>query len=317
MESKKAVLAAFAANLSIAGAKFGGFLVTGSSSLLSESVHSLADSANQILLLVGNKHADTKPTRAHPFGKNGARYVYGFLVAIIIFTVGGMFSVYEGVHKIQHPEPLQHVWIAYLVLLFAILAEGFALRTALNATRKARKGRGFFHFIRRSRNPEYPVLLIEDSGALLGLTIAIIAITLTVLTGNGVYDGIGSVLIGILLISAAIMLAAETGSLLIGESAVPEECDQIATLLVDGQTITSLIHLRTLHVGPDVLLVTAKVGVPTGTTIEQIVVAVNAAEARIRTILPKAKYIFVEPDLARVGDIPKHPQMFPHDPGDE
>ncbi len=317
MESRKAVLAALGANISIACAKFGAFLVTGSSSMLSESIHSVADSTNQVLLLVGNKHADTKASRSHPFGKSGARYVYGFLVAIIIFTLGGIFSVYEGVHKIQHPEPLEHVWVAYAVLAFAILAEGFALHTALKATREARRERGFFHFIRRTRNPEYPVLLLEDSGALLGLLIALIAVTVSTITGNGLFDGIGSILIGILLISAAIMLAKETGSLLIGESAVQEESDQIADAIPDKTTLQRVIHLRTLHIGPDVLLVVAKVGVAPGTTIDDIAPAVNAAEERIRTLNPKAHYIFIEPDLEREGEAPAHPQMFPLDLDDE
>ena len=314
--SKKAIFAALGANLSIAAAKFVAFLVTGSSSMLSESVHSLADSTNQALLLVGSRHAKMKPTRAHPFGKSGVRYVYGFLVAVIIFALGGVFSLYEGWHKIQHPEPLEKVWVAYAVLGFAILAEGFALRTALKETKKAREKLGFFNYIRRTRNPEFPVLLLEDSGALLGLLFALTAVTVSVITGNGVWDGVGSLAIGVLMVVAAVLLAKETGSLLIGESAIPEETHLIEQLIPDGEIITQVIHLRTLHVGPDVLLVVAKVAAPAQVTVAELSRAVNAAESRVRERVPSAKYIFVEADVLREGET-VNPHLYPHNPEDE
>lgn len=314
--SKKAIFAALGANLSIAAAKFAAFLITGSSSMLSEAVHSLADSTNQALLLVGSRHAKQKPTRAHPFGKSGVRYVYGFLVAVIIFALGGVFSLYEGFHKIAHPEPLEKVWVAYAVLGFALLAEGFALRTALKETKTARHKLGFFNYIRRTRNPEFPVLLLEDSGALLGLVFATVAVTVSVLTGNGVYDGVGSIAIGLLMVVAAVLLAKETGSLLIGESALPEQTQLIQSLIPDGKIITQVIHLRTLHVGPDVLLVVVKVAVPPHITADVLSVAVNEAELRVRSQVKEAKYIFIEADVLRDGHS-VDPHLYPHDPDDE
>lgn len=297
--SRIAIFAALAANLAIAGAKFVAFLVTGSSSLMSESIHSLADSTNQALLLLGGRHAKTLPDRAHPFGRSGARYVYGFVVAIIILVLGGIFSLYEGWHKLHHPEPLTHVWVGFVVLIFAIIAEGLSLRTALRETKSARSGIGIFTYIRRTRDPEFPVLLVEDSGALLGLLLALVAFTGSAVTGNGVWDGVGSFAIGMLLIFAAVLLAAETGSLLIGESALPEESNAIAAAIPDGQVLTQLIHLRTLHIGPQVILVAAKVAVPEGTPIETVAEAIDEAELRVRASVPDAQYIFIEPDIMR------------------
>lgn len=295
----KAIITAFIANMSIAVAKFAAFLITGSSSMLSEAIHSVADSSNQILLVVGGKHSKAGTSESHPFGRTGARYVYGFVVAIIIFALGGVFSIYEGVHKIMHPEPLKTAWLAFLVLGFAMIMEGFALRTALKESRPARQGRSLLSYIKRSRDPELPVLLMEDSGALLGLTFAFVAVTASVITGNGVWDGIGSVAIGLLLIAAAVILLAETGSLLIGEAALPEERNIAMKHFHNEPLFTHIIHMRTLHVGPNTIIIAAKVAVPPETTIEKISAAVDHVEANIRGELPDAKYIFVEPDILK------------------
>jgi cation diffusion facilitator family transporter len=295
----KAVLAALGANVGIAIAKFVAWGFTGSSSMLSEGIHSVADSANQVLLLFGGRRAKRLPDAEHQFGYGRTRYLYGFVVAIVLFLVGGLFSVYEGVHKISHPEPLTSPQWAYGVLLIAIVLEAFSFRTALREANKSRGEASLLRFVRDSRQPELPVVLLEDAGALVGLVLALVGVTLSEVTGDGRWDGAGSFAIGSLLIVIAVFLSVEMASLLVGESAVPAQQEAIRAALDSEPAVDRVIHLRTLHVGPDQLLVAAKIAVGSADTAAEVAAAINAAEARVRAVVPTATYVFLEPDIDR------------------
>ncbi|MEU3778186.1 cation diffusion facilitator family transporter [Streptomyces sp. NPDC032472] len=300
----RAIVAALAANLAIAAAKFVAFVFSGSSSMLAESVHSLADSGNQGLLLLGGKKAKREATPQHPFGYGRERYIYAFLVSIVLFTVGGMFALYEGYDKIKHPHEIEAWYWPVGVLVFAIIAEGFSFKTAIKESNELRGGLSWGQFIKRAKAPELPVVLLEDAGALIGLLLALVGVGLALLTGDGVWDGIGTLAIGTLLILIAIVLAAETKSLLLGEAAGPEEVAKIAAALVDGDTVTRVIHMRTLHLGPEELLVAAKIAVQHDDTAAEVANAINAAEARIRTAVPIARVIYLEPDIYKSDHTP-------------
>ncbi|WP_369216361.1 cation diffusion facilitator family transporter [Streptomyces flavofungini] len=293
----KAIVAALGANLAIAVAKFVAFIFSGSSSMLAESVHSLADSGNQGLLLLGGKKAKREATPQHPFGYGRERYIYAFLVSIVLFTVGGMFAIYEGYEKIKHPHELEHWYWPVGVLVFAIIAEGFSFRTAIKESNETRGGLSWAQFVRRAKAPELPVVLLEDFGALVGLVLALGGVGLALATGDGVWDGIGTLCIGVLLILIAIILAAETKSLLLGEAAGTAEVEKIEKAVVDGDTVTKVIHMRTLHLGPEELLVAAKIAVQHDDTAAEVAAAINAAEERIRTAVPIARVIYLEPDI--------------------
>ncbi|MFD6426029.1 cation diffusion facilitator family transporter [Streptomyces sp. NPDC060198] len=293
----KAIVAALSANLAIAVAKFVAFLFSGSSSMLAESVHSLADSGNQGLLLLGGKKAQRQATPEHPFGYGRERYIYAFLVSIVLFSVGGMFAVYEGYEKIRHPHPIEAWYWPVGVLVFAIIAEGFSFRTAITESNQTRGTMSWTDFVRRAKAPELPVVLLEDFGALIGLVLALGGVGLALATGDGVWDGIGTLCIGVLLIVIALVLAAETKSLLLGESAGPEEITKIRAAVVDGDTVTGIIHMRTLHLGPEELLVAAKIAVQHDDTATEVANAINAAETRIRAAVPIARVIYLEPDI--------------------
>ncbi|MEV8568048.1 cation diffusion facilitator family transporter [Streptomyces sp. NPDC051322] len=293
----RAIVAALGANLSIAAAKFVAFLLSGSSSMLAESVHSLADSGNQGLLLLGGKKAQREATQEHPFGYGRERYIYAFLVSIVLFSVGGMFAVYEGYEKIKHPHPLDNWYWPVGVLVFAIIAEGYSFRTAIKESNQTRGALSWSQFIRRAKAPELPVVLLEDFGALIGLALALAGVGLAIGTGNGVWDGVGTVCIGALLIVIATVLALETKSLLLGEAAGTEEVDKIKDAIVDHETVTSVIHMRTLHLGPEELLVAAKIAVQHDDTAVKVAQAINAAETRIRAAVPIARVIYLEPDI--------------------
>ncbi|WP_051722672.1 cation diffusion facilitator family transporter [Streptomyces albus] len=295
----KAIVAALAANLAIAVAKFVAFIFSGSSSMLAESVHSLADSGNQGLLLVGGKRAKREATPQHPFGYGRERYIYAFLVSIVLFTVGGMFALYEGYEKIQHPHELDHWYWPVGVLVFAIIAEVFSFRTAIKESNAIRGDQSWTQFVRHAKAPELPVVLLEDLGALVGLILALGGVGLALATGDGVWDGVGTLCIGVLLILIAIVLAVETKSLLLGEAAGADAVEKINHALVDGETVTRVIHMRTLHLGPDELLVAAKVAVEHGDTGQEIAAAIDAAEARVREAVPIARVIYLEPDIYR------------------
>lgn len=295
----KAVIAALLANLGIAVSKFVAFIFTGSSSMLSEAIHSVADSGNQILLLVGNKRSTKAADEHHPFGYGRRRYVYGFIVAIVLFMVGGVFSLYEGIHKWQHPEPLDDWWIAVLVLLVAIVLEGLSFRTAVREANRSRGKRSLGRFVRDARQPELPVILLEDFGALIGLTFALIGVSLAVITDNGRFDALGAIAVGSLLVVIAIFLAMEMTTMLVGESALPEQVDAIRVALEGSAGVLRVIHLRTLHVGPDELLVGAKIAVAHSETGQDIAEDIDAAERALRAAVPTARYIFLEPDIDR------------------
>jgi len=295
----KAVVAALFANLGIAIAKFVAWIITGSSSMLSEAIHSMADSGNQVLLLIGGKRSKVGASDVHQFGYGRRRYLYGFVVAIVLFIVGGLFALYEGIHKIQHPEALKDPQVAIIVLLVAIVLEGYSFRTAIKEANKSRGNKSMKRFVRDARQPELPVILLEDFGALIGLVFALACICMSIVTGNGIWDGIGSTMIGLLLLVIAVFLGFEMASMIVGESAVPEEQEQIRAALDSAPEIERIIHLRTLHVGPDDLLVAAKIAVAGDDTATEIAHAIDAAERRVRAVVPSATYIYLEPDLDR------------------
>ena len=295
----RAVVAALIANLGIAVSKFVAFFFTGSSSMLSEAIHSVADSGNQILLLIGGKRARAGPDRQHQFGYGRRRYVYGFIVAIVLFLVGGLFSLYEGMHKLQHPEDLSDAWIAFLVLGIAIVLESFSFRTALHESNKARGDKHLFRFIREARQPELPVILLEDAGALTGLLFALFGVSMAVLTGDGRWDGLGAMAVGALLVVIAVFLAFEMSSMLVGESALPEQQEAIMRALADAELVDRVIHLRTLHTGPDELLVAAKIAIGGADTGAEIAAGIDEAEQAVRSAVPTARWVFIEPDLDR------------------
>ncbi|MBP2706032.1 cation transporter [Microbispora sp. RL4-1S] len=295
----KAIIAALGANLAIAVAKFVAFLFTGSSSMLAESVHSVADSGNQALLIVGGKRAERRSTRKHPFGYGRERYFYAFVVAVVLFTIGALFSLYEGWHKIADPHPVESPVWAFGVLVFAIVAEGFSFRTAIRESRALKGDHSWVSFIRRAKAPELPVVLLEDFGALLGLIFALFGVSMSVVTGDGIWDGIGTMMIGALLAVIAVILATETKSLLIGESAAPEIEEQICAALESAPEVSRVIHLRTLHLGPEELLVAAKIAVQHDDTAGEVARGIDEAERRVREAVPIARVIYLEPDLYR------------------
>jgi cation diffusion facilitator family transporter len=293
----KALVAALSANLAIAVGKFTAFAFTASSSMLAEGVHSIADSGNQVLLLIGGKRSTRAASEQHPFGYGRERYVYGFLVSIVLFTVGGLFACFEGYEKIHDPHELKSWGWAVGVLLFAIVMEGWSFLTAYREAAKDKSGRSWTEYIRRAKAPELPVVLLEDTGALIGLVLALLGVSLTVITGNGVWDGVGTLAIGILLVVIAVVLALETKSLLIGESADKEVVAEIRDALVDHDSVTDVIHMRTLHLGPEELLVGAKIAVNAQDSAVQVAEAIDLAEARVRRAVPIARVIYLEPDI--------------------
>jgi cation diffusion facilitator family transporter len=305
--SKRAILAAFLANLGIAIAKFAGFLVTGASSMLAESIHSLADTANQGLLFLGGRQAARPATPEHPFGFGRDRYFWSFVVALVLFSVGGIFAMYEGVEKIRHPHEIDSPIVAFVILGVAVVLESFSLRTAARESNHVRGGLGWVAFVRRSKSPELPVVLLEDLGALLGLMFALGGLTLAVTTDEPRWDGVGTLAIGVLLVTIAVILVIEMKSLLIGESATPELQRRIAAEIAAGDDVRRLIHMRTLHLGPDELLVAAKIELGPSLSAAGIAAAINATEARIRAAVPIARVIYLEPDLFAEAGPPAPP----------
>jgi cation diffusion facilitator family transporter len=295
----RAVIAAFAANLGIAVIKFVAFLLTGSASMLAESVHSVADTGNQVLLFVGRGRSIRPASDEHPFGFGRERYFYGFVVSVMLFTVGAAFSVYEGVHKIRYPEAVRSPQIAFGVLALSAVLEGFSLRTGIREANQVRGDRSWGTFIRRTKAPELPVVLLEDMAALIGLAFAFTGVALSAVTDNGRWDGAGSLGIGILLATAAAILAVEMKSLLIGEAASPDMQRMIIAALEDGPEPVRVIHIRTVHMSPDSVLVAAKIAVPESDAARQIAAGIDAAERRVRAAVPIATTIYLEPDIYR------------------
>ncbi|WP_024874861.1 cation diffusion facilitator family transporter [Saccharomonospora piscinae] len=296
----KAILAALFANAGIAVSKFVGFVITGSSSMLAEAVHSVADTSNQGLLLLGQRTAKRRATKEHPFGYGRERYFYSFIVALMLFTLGSAFALYEGVHKVQHPEDLSSPMVAVVILVVAIALETFSFRTAIRESRGLKGDRSWWAFVRQSKTPELPVVLLEDAGALFGLVFALIGVGLSVVTGNPVWDGVGTLMIGALLGVIAIILIIEMKSLLIGEGAAERELRAIEAELVSGR-VERVIHIRTQYVGPEELLVAAKLGLRGGLEMAEVATEIDEAEARVRATVPAARLIYLEPDLYRAA----------------
>ena len=296
----KAIIAAFLANMGIAIAKFVAWLLSGSASMLAEEIHSVADSGNQLLLLFGGRQAKRKADREHPFGYGRERYVYAFVVAIILFSVGGLFSIYEGVDKLTHPHELENIWIPIGVLVIAIVLESFSLRTAVKESNQVRaKGQSWISFVRHSKAPELPVVLLEDIAALVGLVFALLAVSLSAITHNPVFDAIGTLMIGTLLILVAITLGIETKSLLVGEGATQGDLDKIIRAIESGPEIERLIHIKTLYLGPDELLVAAKLGFAADKPLGAVATDIDTVEARVRAAVPVARVVYFEPDIYR------------------
>ena len=306
--STKAVVAALLANTGIAVTKFLAFLLTGASSMLAEGIHSVADAGNQCLLLLGGRQARRRPTAEHPFGYGRERYIYAFLVSIVLFSVGGLFALYEAYHKghelhVTHGHPddslldSRWAWVPIVVLLAAIVMESFSLRTAMRETDQVRGDATYLEFVRRAKQPELPVVLLEDVAALCGLAFALLGVGLALLTNNLWFDVIGTALIGLLLVVVAIVLGIETKSLLLGESASVDAEQRIASALEGVAGIESVVHLKTMHLGPDELLVAAKIAVPAADSAAEVADAINDAEASIRSAEPTARVIYLEPEI--------------------
>ncbi|MCP4225208.1 MAG: cation diffusion facilitator family transporter [Actinomycetia bacterium] len=295
----KAVMAALIGNLGIAIAKFIGFAVTQSSAMLAEAIHSSADSGNQALLLLGGRRSRKEATEEHQFGYGRERYFWSFVVALILFALGSAFAVFEGIEKIRHPHELDNVMVALAILGFAICLEGWSFRTAVMESIPLKGDLSWWQFIRRSRTPELPVVLLEDFGAMAGLTIAFSAILISKVTGDPVWDGIGTLIIGLLLGVIAIILVIEMRSLLIGEGARRGDMTKIVAAITETQYVDHLIHIKTQHLGPEELLVGAKVAFDPSLTVADLASAIDRVEAAIRAKVPYATPIYIEPDLLR------------------
>jgi cation diffusion facilitator family transporter len=295
----KAVVAALLANAGIAVAKFVGFGITGSASMLAESIHSVADSGNQGLLLLGGKRARKDADEQHPFGYGRERYFWAFVVALVLFSLGGAFAIYEGVSKIRHPHEVESPGIAVGILILAIILESLSFRTAIREANHVRGDAGWWQFVRRSKNPELPVVVLEDLGALVGLVLALAAVGATLATDDPLWDGIGTLSIGVLLSVIAVILAVEMKSLLIGESANARMLDSIRSTIEADPSVERLIHLRTQHLGPEELLVGAKVHFLGDLTAPELAGAVDRVEASVRLALPEARIMYIEPDVTR------------------
>jgi cation diffusion facilitator family transporter len=297
--STKAIVAALAANLGIAVSKFVAFAFTGSSSMLAEGVHSVVDSGNQVLLLIGGRRSRRHADPEHPFGYGPDRFFYAFVVALVLFSLGSLFALYEGVDKVRHPHHLDSPVVAIVVLGVAILLESLSFRTAMREANPLRAGGSWVGFIRHTKNPELPVVLLEDSGALVGLVFAMAGVVLAAATGNPRWDGVGTLAISALLAVIAVILASKMKSLLIGEGASPSHVAQISAALLDDPVFRRVIHIRTLYLGPDEMLIAAKLAVDPAATLADVAGRIDAAEARVRALLPVAKVIYLEPDVDR------------------
>ena len=306
----KAIIAAFLANMGIALAKFVAWALSGSASMLAEAIHSLADSGNQLLLMLGGRRAKKVADRTHPFGYGRERYVSAFVVSIILFSLGGLFAAYEGVLKLIDPHEIDHTWwwLPLAVLVIAIVLESFSLRTAVRESNKVREpGQSWISFIRRSKAPELPVVLLEDTGALVGLVFALFGVGLTLITGDPVFDALGTLMIRLLLILIAIILAIETKSLLVGEGATRADYDRIVDAITHGPEVQKLIHIKTLYLGPDELMVAAKIALPSDKSVRQAAGDIDEIERRIRDAVPAARVIYLEPDVYRPALDPEPP----------
>ncbi|MBI5159863.1 MAG: cation diffusion facilitator family transporter [Micrococcales bacterium] len=293
----RAILAAMGANLGIAVTKFVAAFLSGSASTLAEGVHSLADTGNQILLLIGRRRAARSADAEHPFGYGRARFLAAFVVSIMLFTVGGVFSLFTGWEKLLDPRPVANGWLPLVVLALAIGLESFSLRTAVHESRPLKGAGSWIDFARRAKAPELPVVLLEDTAALTGLGVAVLGVGLTVVTGNGVFDAIATLLIGLLLVAVALLLGIETRSLLIGEGASPGDVARIRAAMNAHPAVEAIIHMKTLYLGPDEMLVAAKIALPRATRLPEIAAAIDRIESDIRRDVPVARVIYIEPDI--------------------
>ena len=295
----RAVIAALLANTGIAITKFVAFFLTGFSSMLAEAIHSVADAGNQGLLLLGGKKAQKEATPNHPFGFGRERYIYAFVVAVVLFFVGGIFALYEAWHKFQDPHPIESwQWVPVVVLSLAIVLESFSFRTAIHETAKIKGDATWVQFVRHARVPELPVILLEDLAALIGLVFAFFGVVLTLITHNGIWDAMGSAAIGLLLILVAGILAVEMKSLLVGEAATPDQVRAIEQAIRAGDEVADIVHMKTVHLGPEELLVAVKFAVNHDETAAEVARGIDAVEARIRAAVPIARVIYLEPAIA-------------------
>jgi cation diffusion facilitator family transporter len=296
--SKRAIVAALLANAGIATAKFIGFAITGSSSMLAEGVHSVADTSNQGLLLLGTRTSQRRPTDVHPFGYGRDRYFYSFIVALLLFSLGAVFALYEGIDKLRHPHELTSPIVAVIILTLGIVLESYSFRTAIVESAKVKGDASWWGFIRQAKTPELPVVLLEDAGALVGLSLALAGVGLAMITGDPVWDATGTIAIGLLLAVIATILIIETKSLLIGEGANPAVLQAIMAELEQGQ-VQRVIHIRTQYLGPEEMLVAAKIALAPSLSVGDTARAIDDAEARIRAAVPEVRLIYLEPDLDR------------------
>ena len=297
--SRRAIIAAFLANLGIALSKFLAFAVTGAASMLAEAIHSLADTGNQGLLMFGGKRSLRPADEVHQFGYGTLRYFWAFVVALVLFSVGGLFAIFEGIEKLIHPHELEDPRVAIVVLLVSVALESFSLRTALRESKSERHGKSIYQFVRRTKIPELAVVVLEDIGALVGLTFALVGIALASALDEPRWDAAGSLAIGVLLVVIAIVLAIEMASLLVGEAAAPEVVDRIRSILGEHPEVTRVIALRTQHVGPDDIMVNTKLEFDPSLTVARLSAVVNEIEVQLRAAVPKARTIFIEPDVFR------------------
>lgn len=299
--SAKAIFAALAANIGIATTKFIAAAVSGSASMFAEAIHSMADSGNQVLLLVGGRRSRREASDSHPFGYGRSRYIYAFVVSIVLFSIGGLFSINEGLAKLQHPHKLEAVWLPLTVLGVSIVLESFSLRTAVKEANHIRGNKSMVQFIRHAKAPELPVVMLEDIAALVGLVLAFGGVGLTVLTGDAIWDAYGTLAIGGLLVLVAVVLGLETSSLLVGEGATADDADDIRKALEGTTGVNAVIHMKTLYLGPDELMLGAKIAVDGSLTGQQIAEIIDTAEKAVRTAVPATRVIYLEPDILRVS----------------
>ena len=307
--STRAIVAAMSANFGIAATKFIAFLLSGATSMLAEAVHSLADTINQVLLLIGQRRGKKAADAEHPFGYGRSRYVFAFIVAIILFSVGGVFALYEGYEKLLHPHPLDPVWwwLPLVVLVVAIGLEAFSLSTAVRESRPHKADKSWVAFVRHAKSPELPVVLLEDVAALIGLAFALIGVGLTAITGNGIWDGIGTLAIGVLLVLVAAVLGIEMGSLLVGEGATPGDLTRIRNAIEAQPSVERIIHIKTLYVGPEELMVGAKLAFAADQRLGDLAQRIDEVERAVREAVPAARIIYLEPDVWHV-DGPREPE---------
>ena len=298
--SRKAIIAAFLANLGIAIAKFVGFLVTASASLLAEATHSLADTGNQALLLLGGNRAKRRPSATRQFGHGRERYFWAFVVALVLFSMGGLFALYEGIRKLIDPHETESFGVAVVILVVAIGLETVSLMTAVREARHFKPASmSWWRFIRTSKQPELPVVLLEDVGAEVGLFLALFGVIMGHYTHDARWDAVGSVSIGVLLVVIAVVLAGEMKSLLIGESASADDEATILSALRAHPAVVTVINLRSEHLGPDELLVAAKLEFRHDLAVAELSVVIDEVESGVRAACPRARFIFLEPDMAR------------------